>query len=254
MSDASNLTTVSFCASFFSILYILYLLYWSKVNTIFAPNSSLPASVANLFGPSLGLRSIEFVNPLAPWTSTEGQKVVRQQLKCKSAMCANSEASNRAYVNVLPVLQDPENMNGQWSEYSNAWNLKTSEHFLTQHNSTYPLATVIIIPESTPDNVKFLIDDSLVPSETLDNLLNVTGQFANAFIISNNSNHTLYFTRSQETSGSENTYWSLNALSKTLVWPAEAYSESNKLWLAHTLLTNELEGAYAAEILMFNRL
>lgn len=251
MSDTS-VTTISFYASFFSILYILYLLYWTKRKDIFEPNSPLPASVANLFG-SLNSRSIDFVNPLAPWTSAQGAKVVRQQLKCKNSMCANSESSNRAYANVLPILQDPENMNGQWSEYSNAWNLRTSEHFLTQHDSTYPLATILIVPESTPGSVQFLIDDGLMPSETLD-LLNVTGQYANAFVISNNSNHIMYFTRTQDTSsGSENTYWSLISGSRTLVWPAEAHSE-NKVWLAHTLLTNELEGAYAAETLMFNRI
>lgn len=239
--------TVTFCASFFSILYILFLLYASKQENIFEPNSPLPASVKNLFGSSLKEESLEFVNPLAPWTTAEGLKVIRQQIKCKRPLCSGKNG----YTNQLPVLEDPENLNGQWSSYANAWNLTSTEHFLTLNPSTYPLATVLIVPETTPSSVQFLIDSDIVPA--FNGLLNVTGPFAQAFVICNNSNHTMYYTRSIEASNSENTYWSLVAQSKTLVWPAETYTVDQKFWLASTLALNELEGAYACETLMFNR-
>lgn len=222
-----QLYTATFCASFFSIMFVLALLVRQQtLDIIIKPNSVLPAGL-QFFTSS----------PMAPWRTSSGGKVVRDKITCKTALCLS-----KAFVIQLPMLENPERPNG-WDTVSNAWTL-TDREFMTKDPQKYPFATVVLVPKNTPDHVRFILPQ-LRPANQDE--LNVTGEYENAFVVFNQSKNEMLFFRTSKT------YWSLKPNSRTLVWPANV-SPSNS-WNAYTLKneTTEEEAANYAEILMYDR-
>ena len=252
---------VSVCACLTGILLMLaFLVRAQNDNNAIVPNSVLPAAVSSLFGPTYALQSLStavnarlaYVSPLVPWTTTDGQRVVRSKVKCKHADCIGF-----GYVIQLPVLVDLERPSEKWPEYANAWNLDTLL-MSTGSNDTYPLVTVIKVPKDAPEQAKFIIDADLEPvgpqGQANSKALNVTGAYAGSFVIQNKSMHTIFFTRTS--SPTETTYWSIAAESNVLVWPSNPYQQGLKSWQAtrvNPFLSDE-ECAYMAETIMFSRL
>lgn len=248
----------SVCACITSILLIFaFLVRAHNDNNAVVPNSVLPAAVSSLYGPTYAIQSngaavrarLAFVSPLVPWLTTEGQRIVRDKIRCFTAECLE-----HGYVIQLPIIYDLERPSEQWPEYANTWNLDNA--FLkTGSNETYPLATVIKVPIDTPLNVKFIIDAGLEPINMSNSkALNITGSYASAFVIQNKSTHDMFFTRTGGSLGT--TYWSISAGSSVLLWPSNPYQQDSKSWQATRLnpFLSDEECAFIAETLMFSRL
>ena len=222
--------TAVFCSAFFSILFVLALLVRQTTEgALVVPNSALPQSLQFIGNSKQGV----------PWTSRTGSKITRT-LKCRGTLC-----SQQTFLITLPVLDNPEQSNQVWDPISNAWTL-TQEMFLTGYPLEYPFATVVNVPRDTPDHVKFILPALRAANE---DELNVTGPYANAFVLNNTSTHDLYFYRDSTS------YWILKPSSQTLLWPSSPVSSSTETWLAYSLSKNttDEQAAYFAEALMYSR-
>jgi hypothetical protein len=237
--------TATFCAAFFSILFVLAILVRQTTSGgLVRPNSALP--------PVLQFINTKKTNAV-PWTTRNGAKVLRE-LKCISGSCLG-----HAYSIELPKLQNPERLQSQtWDTISNAWTLD-SELFETGYPLQYPFATVVQVPRDTPDHVRYLLPE-LRPANEQE--LNVTGAYASAFALFNTCKHQLYFYRDSDS------YWTLEPGSAYLLWPLYDSSGSSgqsgqsgqsgppkEFWNAFALDKNssEAQAAYFAEVLMFSR-
>jgi len=226
-----QLNTAAFCAAFFSIMFVLALLVRENSrDSLVVPNSARP-------------KALDFINfqstQAVPWTTFNGSKVDREQ-KCKKPLCESA-----AYIIQLPILENPERPTGTWDPISNAWTL-SAKYFETGLPQSYPFATVVRIPQNTPEHVRFILPDQLRPST--ENELNITGNYENAFVLINLGQFEIYFYRNAQS------YWTLSPGSKTLMWPT--FTSKSSSWSASSIdkTFNDAQAAYHAELLMISRL
>jgi hypothetical protein len=108
------------------------------------------------------------------------------------------------------------------------WHMSTEADFLTTEPNTYPIKTVVVIPEKS--DIVFMIDQDLRPLQinksgnawTLNGktIKNVTGNYAHSFVIVNETDHTLFFGRQAKEPQS---YIRIDPGQYVLLWPSTTY-------------------------------
>ena len=229
------------------------------------PNIELPDQIQEKINQ---MNAINLVGPI-PWTTVSRESVV-----CKTSN-ANCSIHGPAYVVTLPAPAQ------------NTWYLSSVLNFRTGWPAVYPCATVVVVGPQIPKEAKYIIDlrvaadpSGIVPMINSDNSVknmsntwtnvsgqghNVTGDFASSFVLINNSDHDVFFSKNSlepsditTTNGPLITYWRIKKASRALLWPSTPYWHSinnsiGRSWNASTLnLTNDNACAFIAETMMYN--
>lgn len=232
----------------FSVLFLLYLVWWNPVlaKTSWGPNVAVPETIENLYPSAEGTRA--YVGAI-PWRQGgESRGIERHTLRCRSSTCQGGLEGSHAY-----VIEAPKDVT--------AWFPSTMRDFWTNLPSTYPVATVVVIPADS--QIQFVTDDGfdgitpLLKSDgtALNNAINVTGNYAHPFVIINEKDEDVYFSVMSGEGSSE--YWTLKPSTRTLLWPDEPYwpnLDGVRKWNASTVqsaLHDTLEhSAWVAETMM----
>jgi len=154
----------------------------------------------------------------------------------------------------------------------NTWHLSTQADMRTGHPLVYPVSTVIVVPATAPKNVTYIVDNGIVPlvlaNGSLLNMgqnwrstesglgLDVTGNNASAFVVSNLADHDVFFAKvpyAQMTADSE--YWIVPQSRKVLFWQNGPYwsVDPTRVWSASLLPKNTDDdfAACIAETMMY---
>jgi hypothetical protein len=241
-----------------------------------------------------------YISALPPWASIQkGERLARGSMKgeCASLLgrkCMKWSPSGSTeaqpvgtYAIELPTITSVAKPDSSgWDAYQTAFSLSTQKQFTTGYPTQYPAATVIAVPNDTPKHVKFIMDAAGADSDGIKALvlengqplnmsvdqrlglnnvgLNVSGNYAHAFVLVNQSDHDMFFVRSSiplsDTGATAASYWRVPKDAWVLVWPSVTYWPnvgSPRLWNAFRLgplVQEPSKAAYIAEVTMFEYL
>lgn len=253
----SPLVNLGFGATMLSAIFILWILLHIGPN-YHLPSVPLPPEVVDAY-PELEYGSmLPKVNEKTPWGTD------RSRVRCLAPNCNKSAG----YVSEL--------------EIEGTIFLTTQVHFLTGNPVTYPAATVLEMKSNAKSKSYYVVDAQpsegvvagLLPlvkynGEPLDMSVkmnldvpvgrNLTGDYANSFVIINSTPSDIYMPTTRV--GQLHSYWKLIPGSHTLMWPSERYFNKNSepvglhTWNASMLpsITYE-QAASIAEITMYTAL
>lgn len=298
----SNIETVSVIATVAAaFLTAAYAIRANSYESIVDPNVPLPDLVAAYASdaaqgivsanvpwaaeqkPANSLRRADMTGPVPGQAQPQCTVLAALGRPCLEAQVGQSLA---AYALELPVLGNPSRPEEPgWYAYQTTYRLSTTRHFTTGWPTQYPAATVIGVPRDTPAHVKYLMDAEGPEGDGLRALmlqngqplnmnvdqrlglgshgLNVTGDFAHAFVFVNQSDHDMFFLRDSvplDGALAGSVYYRLKPESWTLFWPAVRYwtnAGSSRRWWASSLepaLHDTYKASYIAEVMMFEYL
>ena len=263
MDLSFSLHSAAFLSVLFSTLTTIgiALIGPSRPQKTFKPAGVLPSLMSILLntitkGGSLTTNSI-------PWTTQS-----RSRLVCKAG--ANCTPGGSAYSVTLPRLERPGSGVTEWDPIMNTWHISSQAYLRTGLPLVYPVATVVVVPKDTPKHVNFIVDTGIVPmvladgsllnmgsnwqTETSGLGLDVTGNNASSFVVSNLSDHDIFFAKTQVLN-SNSEYWIISPSSKVLFWQEGPYWSvlPKRNWLAYSLpnVSDDI-AAHIAETMMYD--